>query len=88
MSMFDGLLNAARGQEQEQEPQKVDTSSQKKGGKRSHRDYRQTTIYVNKVIHRKLLRLLEDSGFEGDFSDWVEQKMKHDLNVVDDLTQQ
>ncbi|WDD36078.1 hypothetical protein PQG02_32275 (plasmid) [Nostoc sp. UHCC 0926] len=57
-------------------------SSKKKGkgqGKRSHPDYRQTTIYIDKVLHRQLLRMLEDSGFDGDFSEWVEQKMKGEI---------
>ena len=57
-------------------------SSKKKGkgqGKRSHPNYRQTTIYIDKVLHRQLLRMLEDSGFDGDFSEWIEQKMKGEI---------
>lgn len=48
-------------------------------GKRSHPNYRQTTIYIDKVLHRQLLRSLEDSGFDGDFSEWIEQKMKGEI---------
>jgi hypothetical protein len=44
-------------------------------GKSKNPDYRQTTIYVNKDIQRKLIRLLEDQGYKGDFSDWVEECM-------------
>ena len=45
----------------------------------SHPNYRQTTIYIDKVLHRQLLRSLEESDFEGDFSEWVEQKMKGEI---------
>ena len=36
-------------------------------------------LYIDKVLHRQLLRMLEDSGFDSDFSEWVEQKMKDEI---------
>lgn len=77
MSIFKDLLEAAREDEPQPEPE---ISSKKKGGKRSHPNYRQTTIYIDKVLHRQLLRMLEDSGFDGDFSEWIEQKMKGEID--------
>lgn len=72
MSIFKDLLNNARNDEPEKEPEEV---SSKKIGKRSHPDYKQTTVYVRKDVHRKLIRILEDSGYKGDFSDWIEEQM-------------
>lgn len=50
-------------------------------GKRQDPNYRQTSIYVHKDLHRKVTRLLEDEGYEKDFSDWIEEcmlsKIKH-----------
>ncbi|MBN3947049.1 MAG: hypothetical protein HWQ38_11395 [Nostoc sp. NMS7] len=37
------------------------------------------SIYIDKVLHRQMLRMLEDSGFDGDFSEWIEQKMKGEI---------
>ena len=62
-------------------------TSSKGQGKRSHPNYRQTTIYIDKVLHRQLLRVLEDSGFEGDFSEWVEQKMKGEIESQEKRSQ-
>ena len=58
------------------QPQTVSKANKKGKGKRSNADYRQTTIYIHDKLHRQFLRHLEDSGFDGDFSDWVELKMK------------
>jgi hypothetical protein len=63
----------------EAQPQTVKKTSSKSGGKRSDPNYRQTTIYIDKNLHRQFLRKLEDSGFEGDFSDWVEKKMRAEV---------
>ncbi|GBE95663.1 hypothetical protein [Nostoc cycadae] len=61
----------------EPQPKTVSKGSAKvKSGKRSDPDYRQTTIYVHDKLHRKFLRHLEDTNFDGDFSDWVETKMR------------
>ncbi|MEH2293962.1 hypothetical protein [Nostoc sp.] len=53
----------------------------------SHPNYRQTTIYIDKVLYRHLLRSLEDSGFDGDFSKWVEQKMKSEIESQEKRSQ-
>jgi hypothetical protein len=60
----------------ESQAQTVSKTNNKNKGKRSNPDYRQTTIYVHEKLHRQFLRYLEDSGFDGDFSDWVELKMR------------
>ncbi|MBC1237583.1 hypothetical protein [Nostoc sp. 2RC] len=60
----------------EPQPKTVSKASAKGKGKRSDPEYRQTTIYVRDKLHRQFLRYLEDSGFDGDFSDWVELKMR------------
>lgn len=60
----------------ESQPQTVSKANTKAKGKRSDPEYRQTTIYVRDKLHRLFLRYLEDSGFDGDFSDWVELKMR------------
>lgn len=73
MSIFKGIIDNARSEEPEPKPE-VEISS-KNTGKRSHPDYRQTTVYVRKDLHRKLSRLLEDSDYNGDFSDWIERQM-------------
>ena len=45
------------------------------GGKRSHPDYRQTTIYINKQIEKKMkVAFLEDEV--EDFSQWVEERIE------------
>lgn len=44
-------------------------------GKSKDPNYRQTTIYVHKTLHRKVVRMLEDQDYEGDFSDWIEECM-------------
>lgn len=44
-------------------------------GKSKDPNYRQTTIYVHKSLHRKVVRMLEDQDYEGDFSDWIEECM-------------
>ena len=55
--------------------EKVSPKKKKKAGKSQNSDYRQTTIYVRKDLHRMVTRLLEDQGYNGDFSDWVEKCM-------------
>ncbi|MDJ0617016.1 MAG: hypothetical protein QNJ63_09770 [Calothrix sp. MO_192.B10] len=73
-SVFDGLLAAARAEE-EVKPEVSSKKIEGSQGKRQNPEYRQTTIYIRKDLHKKVKRILEDSGFEGDFSDWVEQCM-------------
>jgi hypothetical protein len=79
MSIFKDLLNNARSDEPEKEPE-ISSKNDEKRGKRSHPDYRQTTVYVRKDVHRKLMRILEDSGYKGDFSDWIEERMLSEIN--------
>lgn len=76
-SVFEGLLSAAK-QESKVEPELSPntTDSQANLGKRQRNGYRQTTIYVNKKLQTKVKRILEDTGFNGDFSDWVEECMR------------
>ncbi len=74
MSMFDDLLNAARGKEQVTQPE-PEISSKKKGGKRSHPDYRQTTIYINKQLEKKMKAAFLEDGIE-DFSQWIEEQIE------------
>lgn len=82
-SVFEGLLSAAK-QEPKDEPKLSPnvTDSQSNLGKRQRDDYRQTTIYVNIKLQKKVKRLLEDSGFNGDFSDWIEQCMIHEIENI------
>lgn len=80
MSIFKDLLNNARSDEPEKEPEVSSKNGGKKEGKRSHPDYRQTTVYVHKNLHRKLTRILEDSGYRGDFSQWIEEQMLNRIN--------
>ncbi|BAZ18769.1 hypothetical protein NIES4071_106540 (plasmid) [Calothrix sp. NIES-4071] len=54
---------------------KVSPRKNAETGKSKNPDYRQTTIYVRKDLQRKLIRLLEDQEYKGDFSDWVEECM-------------
>jgi hypothetical protein len=54
---------------------KVSSRKNAETGKSKNPDYRQTTIYVHKDVQRKLIRLLEDQGYKGDFSNWVEECM-------------
>ena len=72
MSIFKDLLDAAREDEPQPEPE---ISSKKKGGKRSHPDYRQTTIYINKQIEKKMKAAFLEDGVE-DFSQWIEERIK------------
>jgi hypothetical protein len=57
----------------------IELTSSKRGGKSSNNDYKQSTIYVRKDLHKKVIRLLEDDDYPGDFSDWVEEMM---LNLM------
>jgi hypothetical protein len=83
---FAAIGDAARSPQQqpeteptpESQPQVIKKTS-KGSGKRSDPSYRQTTIYIDKNLHRQFLRKLEDSGFNGDFSDWIEMKMKAEV---------
>ena len=72
MSIFKDLLDAAREDEPQPEPE---ISSKKKGGKRSHPDYRQTTIYINKRIEKQMKAAFLEDGVE-DFSQWVEERIE------------
>lgn len=72
MSIFKDLLDAAREDEPQPEPE---ISSKKKGGKRSHPDYRQTTIYINKRIEKRMKAAFLEDGVE-DFSQWVEERIE------------
>ena len=85
MSIFKNLIDNARSDEPEKEPEVSSKNGGKKEGKRSHPDYRQTTVYVRKDVHRKLMRILEDSGYKGDFSDWIEECML--TEIVRDKTE-
>jgi hypothetical protein len=83
-SAFSDLLNAAgnSGEDIENSPASQEitpVSSKNTEGKRSNSDYRQTSIYVKKDLHRKLIRHLEDSGYNGDFSDWIENCMENTI---------
>jgi hypothetical protein len=92
VSIFGKIINNARSDEPEPEPisepeptpevtAKAEViSSKNREGKRSHPDYRQTTIYIRKELHRKLMRILEDSDYQGDFSQWVEEQMLHEVS--------
>lgn len=84
-SVFQGLLSAAK-QEPKIEPKLNPniTDSQSNLGKRQRNGYRQTTIYVNIELQRKVKRLLEDLEFHGDFSDWIEQCMIHEIENTSD----
>jgi hypothetical protein len=72
MSIFKDLLDAAREDEPQPEPE---ISSKKKGGKRSHPDYRQTTIYINKQIEKRMKTAFLEDGVE-DFSQWIEERIE------------
>lgn len=76
-SVFEGLLSAAK-QEIKNAPEinPNTANSQSNLGKRQRESYRQTTIYVNKHLQKKVKRILEDEEFCGDFSDWIEECMK------------
>ncbi|MBG1258379.1 hypothetical protein [Nostoc commune] len=54
-------------------------SSKKKGkgqeGKRSHPDYRQTTIYINKQIEKRMKAAFLEDEVE-DFSQWIEERIE------------
>lgn len=82
MSIFKDLLNNARNEDVEPSIEEKVSSKNliKREGKRSHPDYRQTTIYINKDLHRKIMRKLEDSGYSGDFSQWIEDAMLSEVN--------
>lgn len=56
----------------------TNTSSKKtsKGqGKRSHPDYRQTTIYINKQLEKKMKAAFLEDEVE-DFSQWIEERIE------------
>lgn len=76
-SIFEELLSSAK-QEPKIEPEVSPnvTDSQANLGKRQRNGYRQTTIYIDKKLQTKVKRILEDSEFHGDFSDWIEECMK------------
>ncbi|OCQ92267.1 hypothetical protein BCD64_00180 [Nostoc sp. MBR 210] len=86
-NLFAAIGDAARStatpqkqtKEIQQAPIVTKANTKAKAGKRSDPDYRQTTIYVRDKLHRQFLRHLEDSGFDGDFSDWVELKMREEI---------
>lgn len=45
------------------------------GGKRSHPDYRQTTIYINKQIEKRMKAAFLEDEVE-DFSQWIEERIE------------
>ncbi|MBC6434684.1 hypothetical protein FM036_31060 [Nostoc sp. HG1] len=75
-NVFAAISDAARSvQDDEPEPDQSKISSKKKAGKRSHPDYRQTTIYINKQIEKKMKAAFLEDGVE-DFSQWVEERIE------------
>lgn len=44
-------------------------------GKRSHPDYRQTTIYINKQIEKRMKAAFLEDEVE-DFSQWIEERIE------------
>ncbi|MBG1271123.1 hypothetical protein [Nostoc sp. WHI] len=68
------MILIPRDKEQESQPD-PEISSKKKGGKRSHPDYRQTTIYINKQIEKKMKAAFLEDGVE-DFSQWIEERIE------------
>ncbi|MHC5762978.1 hypothetical protein [Nostoc sp.] len=71
---------SARSSEPQPQPQpdQPETSSKKNGkgqGKRSHPDYRQTTIYINKQLEKKMKAAFLEDGVE-DFSQWIEERIE------------
>lgn len=82
-SVFEGLLSAAK-EKPKTEPKLSPnvTDSQANLGKRQRNGYRQTTIYVDKNLQKKVKRILEDEEFHGDFSDWIEECMKQKITEL------
>lgn len=51
----------------------------------THPDYRQTTIYINKQIEKKMKAAFLEDGIE-DFSQWVEERIEEFALLTKDYT--
>lgn len=74
-NVFAAISDAARSVQDDEPQSEPEISSKKKGGKRSHPDYRQTTIYINKQIEKKMKAAFLEDGVE-DFSQWIEERIE------------
>ena len=74
-NVFAAISDAARSVQDDEPQSKPEISSKKKGGKRSHPDYRQTTIYINKQIEKRMKAAFLEDEVE-DFSQWIEERIE------------